>query len=130
MRLSTTPTIHEIYSEITAFANERIYGIGGPWWDRPYKGDFFRIFSTAFQNGYCQPLACAPKSKYGVAPEEFHINGDILGSYLRREWLGGDPPSEECQKMIEDLTVWWDEWTYAWRNHPNKPKRRSARAAK
>lgn len=127
MGLFRDKTIEEIYGDIIAFADDRLFGIGGNWRDRGFKGDFFRIFSTAFYCGYCKAAAEYPKSTFRKDPSEVFIDRDHLKKSLRQKWNNYQIGNVACDKLINELADVWEEWTYAWRNHPSGLKRKYVR---
>jgi hypothetical protein len=116
LRTPKVKTIQQIWSEILRYCelNSNV-----SWIQESYKSDFFSIFADAFYSGHCgyagnKKLAKARKNRKRKKsqPEEFFVSPATIRAFLKENW------AKPKQRMIDDLLVWWEEWTYAWSHHP------------
>ncbi|TWT98546.1 hypothetical protein [Stieleria varia] len=97
----------------------------------PYKQDFFRVFSEAYRAGYCWPSYRVDEERDRLVQSKVQrpmIFGDTIWEHARALGLIDADSTARNSKMyfhLTSLTVWWDEWTYAWNRNP--PPRRYRR---
>jgi len=124
MKSPQRTAIDEVFKQIREYCRQRDSGIGGSWTQEPYKFDFFNIFYNAYYNGHCGGRGwhrlnrAYKRGKKQSEPATFVVTGDLIRAHLEGYWLNGKAPTRRTKRMIEDLTQWWDDWTYAWECHP------------
>jgi|GEM_PF-2811490 len=114
-------TTAQIYAAIANYC--RIMDDNGYWGQAEYKFDYFRIVYLAFGNGLCgnrarNKYSTAVKRKRSLKPSDYAVCGEFIADHVQREWLNGRQPSPNQEGMLRDLTLWWDEWAYAWDKNP------------
>jgi hypothetical protein len=123
-------TAADIYAHILEFCDLTERGAYGHWSQTSYKELFFEIFHQAYINGRCAPTGYtkhkqAEKRKKSAKVDGYVVNGERIKTFLGKNWSRSK--MQKHKSMIEDLTAWWDAWTYAWSRYPNpmpRPYRR------
>lgn len=90
---------------------------------RDYKEDYFRVFKSAFQEGFCVPSYVEDHSRERLVRAKSQrelIHGDTIRELSRN----ADLPSASAFHL-ERLADWWDEWVFAWLHE--RPKRKYRR---
>lgn len=120
LRTPKEKTIVEIYAEILDYCHQEDRGVRGYWGQEPYKQDFFEIFYAAHKNHHCgwsgkeRYKRARKRRKTAPSMAAYVVSGNSI-----REYLDGKIKMTQRHKdTIDDLTTWWDNWTYAWDNHP------------
>jgi hypothetical protein len=116
----------DLLSLLAAYENVDYIGQGS------YKSTFFRIFADAYRSGFCSPRYRFDIQKgYHVQSkaQRPRICGDTIRDYARRQgWVHAEMPAEEKRyRYLMMVSIWWDEWTYAWDRNP--PPRKYVRRA-
>lgn len=97
-------TQEEIVRELVNYLEQHLSGVRGSMDQEPYKGDFFRLFKEAFQQGYFdsgRPI----------------LTAGALIDILATRWLTGDSQDELKEELIDSLYTKWAEWRYAWEHY-------------
>lgn len=97
---------------------------------KPYKDDFFRVFSAAFRTGFCLPhFRVDPRTgvHHYFKCQRPLVDGETIWSYARSQgWVHAKMNGNEKRyRDIDMVRTWWDEWIYAWQRNP--PPRRYQR---
>ena len=96
-------TPDEIIKRIIDYLDGHLGGSRGSMHQEPYKGDFFKLFREAYDNGYFDE-----SSRPG-------LRGDALREKIIERWFtGGDATDEKRWELMNEFSVTWDEWRYAW----------------
>ena len=93
-----------------------------------YKSLFFKIFADAYRRGFCTTKTRLDKTLGRDVPchrQHPIITGSAIWDYaLEKGWIHAEVSETELSyRNILMLRVWWDEWTYAWKNCPVQPTR-------
>jgi hypothetical protein len=128
--------IEQVYEEIEEYCRTRdpATGIGGSWEQEPYKFDFMNIFSNAYWNGYCGLRGWAKENaahrRGKRTTKKYAITGERLRKHLEKKWFKGKARTKLNKRMIDDLCLHWDEWTYAFDFGPGHFPRKYVRRRK
>jgi hypothetical protein len=74
----------------------------------PYRGDIFELFKEAHNEGYFEgtshPL----------------LTGDAILVTLEKRWINleGKEEAKKRRDVAHKVLTMWDDWRYAWDNHP------------
>ena len=91
----------EIIAEVIAFLNSSLPGRGvGNMGQEPYRGDLFKLFGEAYNNGYMNRDARP------------YLSADGLRDIIVARWQDGT--QEQRDELIDRLCTMWQEWRYAW----------------
>jgi hypothetical protein len=93
-------TRDEIVDGVGGFIRQHKDGLRGSIHQEPYKGDLFRFFADAFNQG----LISGPS-------QPGYLSADALA-----DTLGERVPEIVGSKPFQELHAMWGEWTYAWRH--------------
>lgn len=93
-----------------------------------YKSLFFRLFTDAYRRGFCTTKTRLDKTLGRDVPcymQHPIITGSAIWDYaLEQGWIHSEASETDGRyRNISRLRVWWDEWTYAWKNCPVQPAR-------
>jgi hypothetical protein len=88
-------TLEEVIGGVIELLRQHKDGLRGNLQQEPYKGDFFKLFATAFN-----------KSLRG---QNDYLTGDAL-----RDVVVSRAPEVVDDKVLENLSSLWREWSYAW----------------
>ncbi len=93
-----------------------------------YTDDLFKVFSRAYESGYCGPLryyAYVNTGRKEWIRRKPQVCGDSIWEYaLRQGWVHPDmSDQEERYRDIHLVMTWWDAWALAfgkigYRSHP------------
>lgn len=88
-----------------------------------YKNDFFRIFSTAYRTGFCNPAIRIDKERLlhvHCKSQRPLLRGDAIWAHARKQgWVHSEMTANEKRYTDINLVMtWWDEWVYAWNQNP------------
>lgn len=68
------------------------------WGQGSYRSDLFNIFTSAYQSS--------------------HMQGDPVFQLLKDQWRPNIERSKEETCSLQLMCQAWNEWVYAWDNHP------------
>lgn len=89
----------QVIREISNLLSQHIKGCRGSIHQEPYKGDFFRLFATAFNAGLIESPG-----------QPGHLSADALTDILSEKF-----PETVDNETFHNLHTFWQEWTYAWK---------------
>jgi hypothetical protein len=89
----------EIVESIIGLLRQHSDGLRGTIYQEPYKWDFFRLFTVAFNAGLLERTA-----------QREYLSADALNDLL----VSRSPDVLESD-ACKNLYTFWQEWTYAWR---------------
>jgi hypothetical protein len=94
-----------------------------------YKNLYFSIFREAYEAGFCVPLSYNIRFvRNGFRTEWIRarpsVTGDSIWQYAKeRGWVHSEMKGTERRyKQIGLVQIWWDEWTFAWRQLMHKTR--------
>lgn len=95
-----------------------------------YKDDFFAIFEDAYRSHFC-----SPRKKYDEASGRLVslkeqrplVHGDqFRPAAQQRGWITNEDETSKKYRDLRMVSIWWNEWTYAWDRNPPQPRRKRA----
>jgi hypothetical protein len=100
-------TKEQIITGLIDCLEQRLHGGMGHMQEKYYKGEFFHLFTEAYNHGFI-----ADKS----------LTGSSLWDIIGERWIPPAMEQETAQiKLLYDLLHCWHEWQYAW-DHCHKKK--------
>jgi hypothetical protein len=100
-------TKEQIITGLIDCLDHQLHSSMGHMQDKYYKGEFFQLFTEAYNHGFI-----ADKS----------LIGSSLWDIIGERWIPPDIEKETAQiKLLYDLLNCWHEWQYAW-DHCHKRK--------
>ncbi len=93
----------------------------------PYKDDLFKIFEDAFRAGFCEPGYRFDTNTHEYVRCQSQrplISGEAIWLFAEAQaWVHAEMDgSDKKYEDIQQVSTWWDEWTYAWSRYPSARK--------
>lgn len=93
-----------------------------------YKVQFWKVFEDAFVSGFCLPKAKVDRDKMRVTRTASPLaTADSIYMFAKDSgWLEARSSyGEQHGQHLDQVVIWWREWTYACGHDLPKRKRRS-----
>ena len=98
-------TRDEIVNTLVDYLDQQLKLVRGYIGQEPYRSDFFKLFKEAYEQDY-----------FEISP---NLKADSIRDTIMTRWSSRTPDQEnEKLELIQQWSVPWDEWRYAWDKHP------------